>query len=116
VEEDRTQADVIRGVKAQLAASQRKIEELQEENRLLKLTRLDGMELRKARMMNKQHRRVNMHNLVDDDAELLFKVLCKTQRVQVTRKTEDEGKKLRNEQAQWKKNKPVYTKEEEKGE
>ena len=83
---------------------------------MLKLTRLDGMELRKARMMNKQHRRVNMHNLIDDDAELLFKVLSKMPRVQVTRKTEDEGKKLRNEQAQWKKNKPVYPKEEEKGE
>ena len=83
---------------------------------MVKLTRLDGMEQRKARMLNKQHRRVNMHNLVDDDAELLFKVLCKMERAQVTRKTEDEAEKLRNEQAQWKKNKPVYTKEEMKGE
>ena len=83
---------------------------------MVKLTRLDGMEQRKARMLNKQHRRVNMHNLVDDDAELLFKVLCKMERASVTRKTEDEAEKLRNEQAQWKKNKPVYTKEEMKGE
>ena len=83
---------------------------------MLKLTRLDGMELRKARMMNKQHRRVNMHNLVDDDAELLFKVLCKMERAQVARKKVHEAEKLRNEQAQWKKNKPVYTKEEMKGE
>ena len=107
MEEDRTQADVIRGVKAQLAASLRKNEELQEENRLLKLARLDGMELGKARMMNKQHRRVNMHNLVDDDAELLFKALCRMKREPVTRKTVDEAEKLRNEQAQWKKAKPV---------
>ena len=83
---------------------------------MLKLARLEGMELGKARMMNKQHRRVNMHNLVDDDAELLFKVLCKMQRAAVTRKTVDEAKKLRNEQAQWKKAKPVQTKKEKKGE
>ena len=83
---------------------------------MLKLARLDGMELGKARMMNKQHRSVNMYDLVDDDAELLFKVLCRMKRAQVERKTVDEAEKLRNEQAQWKKDKPVHTKKEKKGE
>ena len=57
-----------------------------------------------------------MHHLVDEDAELLFKALCKVERAQVTRKDVSEGAKLRKEQESWKKNKPEYTKEETKGE
>ena len=69
-----------------------------------------------ARMVNNQHRRAGMHNLVDEDAELLFKALCKVERAQVTRKDVSEGAKLRKEQESWKQNKPEYTKEETKGE
>ena len=113
---DSDSADLLRDLKSENAALRRKIKELQEENRTLKFTRFDGQELRKARMMNKQHRRVNMHHLVDEDAELLFKALCKAERLEVKRKNLDEAEKLRKEQESWKKNKPEYTKEETKGE